>query len=33
MVDHNIMKGPGVADAKGGLIVLLKALEVLERSP
>lgn len=28
-----LLQGPGVADMKGGLIVLLKALETLERSP
>ncbi|MCO6440629.1 MAG: hydrolase [Nitrococcus mobilis] len=27
------LKGPGVADLKGGLLVMLKALECLERSP
>ncbi len=31
--EENIVKGPGVADLKGGIIVMLKALEVLERSP
>ncbi len=29
----NILKGPGVADAKGGIVVMLKALEAVERSP
>jgi glutamate carboxypeptidase len=29
----NTLRGPGVADMKGGLIVMLKALEALERSP
>lgn len=32
-LDENTLRGPGVADAKGGLIVLLTALEALERSP
>lgn len=27
------LRGPGVADLKGGLVVMLKALEALERSP
>ncbi len=27
------LKGPGVADLKGGLVVMLKALEALEKSP
>jgi glutamate carboxypeptidase len=27
------LQGPGVADAKGGLVVMLKALEALEQSP
>lgn len=31
-VDSNTLNGPGVVDAKGGLIVLLTALEALERS-
>ncbi len=30
---ENIMNGPGVADLKGGLVVMLKALEALEKSP
>jgi glutamate carboxypeptidase len=30
--DHTLT-GPGVADAKGGIVVMLKALEALERSP
>lgn len=29
----NTLRGPGVADAKGGLAVMLTALEALERSP
>ena len=33
LVDNNTLKGPGVTDAKGGIVVMLKALEVLERSP
>ncbi len=32
-LDENTMNGPGVADLKGGLVVMLKALEALERSP
>lgn len=30
--DGNTLHGPGVADAKGGLVVMLAALEALERS-
>jgi glutamate carboxypeptidase len=33
LVDDNTINGPGVADLKGGLVVMLKALEALERSP
>ena len=33
LVDENTLRGPGVADAKGGLAVMLTALEALERSP
>ncbi len=32
-LDDNRLQGPGVADAKGGLVVMLKALEAFERSP
>lgn len=32
-VDDNTLNGPGVADAKGGLVVLMIVLEALERSP
>ena len=32
-ISETILNGPGVADLKGGLVVMLKALEVLERSP
>ena len=31
--DQRTLAGPGVADAKGGIVVMLKALEALERSP
>lgn len=31
-IDQNTLRGPGVADAKGGLAVMLVALEALERS-
>lgn len=31
--DADTLNGPGVADMKGGLIVMLKALEALEQSP
>lgn len=33
MLDTERMSGPGVADAKGGLAVMLAALEALEQSP
>lgn len=32
-IDANTLGGPGVVDAKGGLAVMLTALEALERSP
>jgi glutamate carboxypeptidase len=32
-LDDNTLNGPGVADLKGGLAVMLSALEALERSP
>lgn len=32
-IDQNKLIGPGVTDMKGGLIVMLKALQALERSP
>jgi glutamate carboxypeptidase len=32
-VADNILKGPGVTDAKGGLVVMLVALQAFERSP
>lgn len=32
-LSENILNGPGVADLKGGLVVMLKALEAFERSP
>jgi glutamate carboxypeptidase len=31
-IDANTLRGPGVADAKGGLVVMLTATEALERS-
>ncbi len=33
LIGDNIINGPGVADLKGGLVVMLKALEALEQSP
>ena len=32
-IADNILRGPGVTDAKGGLVVMLLALEAFERSP
>jgi glutamate carboxypeptidase len=32
-LDDDTLNGPGVADLKGGLMVMLKAIEALERSP
>jgi glutamate carboxypeptidase len=32
-VDEHILKGPGVADMKGGILVMLTALEAFESSP
>jgi glutamate carboxypeptidase len=32
-VEENELNGPGVADAKGGLLVMITALQALERSP
>lgn len=32
-LDPEILRGPGVADMKGGLVILLEALEAFERSP
>lgn len=33
LLDKNTLRGPGVADMKGGLVILLIALVALERSP
>lgn len=32
-LDDNTLNGPGVADLKGGLVLMLKAIEAFERSP
>lgn len=32
-LDPEILRGPGTADMKGGLVIMLKALELLENSP
>jgi glutamate carboxypeptidase len=32
-LDANTLQGPGVADAKGGILVMLAALEAFEKSP
>lgn len=32
-LDENTINGPGVTDLKGGILVMLKALDVLEQSP
>lgn len=32
-LDNNTLHGPGTADMKGGLVIMLKALEALEKSP
>ncbi len=32
-LDDNTLNGPGVADLKGGLMVMLKAIEAFERTP
>lgn len=32
-IDQDLFQGPGAADMKGGLVILLKALEILEKSP
>lgn len=32
-LDPEILRGPGTADMKGGLVILLKALETFEKSP
>ena len=33
LLDETRINGPGVADMKGGLVIILKALQALERSP
>ncbi|MAZ35045.1 MAG: acetylornithine deacetylase [Thalassospira sp.] len=33
LIDENTLNGPGVADAKGGILTILNALIALERSP
>ncbi len=33
LIDKSIMRGPGVADAKGGMLVMIKALQAFEKSP
>lgn len=33
LIEKNMMRGPGVADMKGGLVIMLKALQALEKSP
>jgi glutamate carboxypeptidase len=33
LIDDNTLGGPGVADAKGGLLVMLTALRMFEKSP
>lgn len=33
MLSQNVMRGPGAADMKGGLLIMLKALEIFESSP
>lgn len=32
-IDNNTLRGPGVADMKGGLVIMLTALQALERHP
>lgn len=32
-IDEKTLNGPGVTDLKGGIVVMLKALEILEKSP
>jgi glutamate carboxypeptidase len=31
-IDNNTLKGPGVADMKGGLVIMLKTLQMLEKN-
>lgn len=33
LLNDNILRGPGVADMKGGLVVMLEVLKVLEQTP
>ncbi len=33
IVDDNTIKGPGVSDAKGGIVIILKVLQAIEQSP
>lgn len=32
-IKENVLQGPGVADMKGGLLIMLKALQVFEKTP
>lgn len=33
LLNDNILKGPGVADMKGGLVIMLEVLKILEQTP